>query len=84
MAKHVGLPRITPAHFSRWLQLFAAAGATTLSDKKKVIFDQTANRIARSFQMSLAFHYAKDETKHSPFEEFGLNRPSRLAAKEPE
>lgn len=84
MAKHIGLPGITPAHFTRWLQLFETAGIKTLPDQKKTLFYQTANRIAQSFQMSLAFHYAKDETMPNPFEEFGLNLPSRMAAKEPE
>lgn len=81
MSKHVGLPGITPAHFTRWLALFEAAGAKTLSERKKAMFDQTADRIARSFQMSLAFHYDKDDTTPNPFEEFGLKRPSVRAAK---
>ncbi|NNC38477.1 MAG: group III truncated hemoglobin [Hyphomonadaceae bacterium] len=81
MAKHVGLPEITPAHFTRWLTLFKAAGAKTLPERKQALFDQTANRIARSFQMSLAFHFDKDDTKPNPFEELGLKRPSVRAAK---
>ena len=84
MAKHAGLEGISPAHFSRWLELFAQAGQKTLPPEKQDLFNKTANRIAKSLQMGLSFHYDQDETRPNPFEEFGLHRPSVKAAKERE
>ena len=84
MAKHAGLEGITPAHFSRWLELFAEAGHKSLPVTKQDMFNKTANRIAKSLQMGLSFHYDQDETQSNPFKEFGLQRPSVQAAKEAE
>lgn len=81
MAKHAGAPDITPAHFSHWLELFALAGLKTLPAGKQEQFSTTAARIAQSLQMGLAFHHDQDPSSPNPFKEFGLKRPSRLAAK---
>jgi len=81
MAQHAGLEGITPKHFTRWLELFAIAGAKTLPTSKQEMFNKTANRIAKSLQMGLAFHFDQDGSKPNPFEEFGLQRPSVRAAK---
>lgn len=81
MAKHAALEGITPAHFSRWLELFARAGFITLPQSKQAMFNKTANRIAKSLQMGLAFHFDQDDSKSNPFAEFGLQRPSVRAAK---
>lgn len=81
MSKHMGLDGITPAHFTRWLELFAKAGKKTLAPAKQEAFTQTANRIAQSFQMGLAVHYATKPTDTNkdtpnPFIKFGISRPS--------
>ena len=77
MSKHMGLDGISPAHFTRWLKLFDEAGKSTLPQEKYAQFNQTANRIAQSFQMGLAVHYAtKDDDTPNPFIEFGISRPS--------
>ncbi len=77
LAKHAPLPGLTPAHFTRWLELFASAGQKTLPPAKQQAFSQTANRIAQSFQMALAVHYAsRDDDVPNPFIEFGISRPS--------
>lgn len=77
MAKHTPLPGLTPAHFARWLELFAKAGAQTLSPAKQLHFNNTAKRIARSLQMGLACHHANLDSDPNPFAEFDLVRPSR-------
>jgi len=75
MAKHTPLPGLTPAHFTRWLELFAKAGAQTLPPAKQKHFNDTAQRIAKSLQMGLAFHNASKDIEPNPFEKFGLRTP---------
>ncbi len=75
MAKHAPLPGLTPEHFTRWLELFAKAGAKTLSPAKQMHFNDTAERIAQSLQMGLAFHNASKDIEPNPFEKFGLRAP---------
>ena len=77
MAKHAPLPGLTPAHFTRWLELFAKAGAQTLPPAKQTHFNNTAERIAKSLQMGLAFHNASKDIEPNPFAEFDITRPSR-------
>jgi len=77
MAKHAPLPGLTPAHFTRWLDLFAKAGAQTLSPAKQAHFNNTAERIAKSLQMGLAFYNASKDIEPNPFVEFDIARPSR-------
>lgn len=76
MRKHLSLKGLTPAHFERWLHLFRAAGVRALDTDKSAAFNIMADRIAKSFQMGLAFHHeSKGETDH-PFQDFALKRPS--------
>jgi hemoglobin len=77
MAKHAALPGLTPAHFTRWLELFAKAGAKTLPLAKQTHFNATAERIAKSLQMGLAFHNANNDIEPNPFAQFDVVRPSR-------
>jgi hemoglobin len=84
MSKHAPLSGITPAHFSRWLELFAAAGEKTLPPVKKAEFSKMAARIAESLQMGLAFHYDGLDDVPNPFAEFGLKRPSWAETGAPE
>lgn len=79
MTKHVGLAGLSPAHFTRWLALFDKAGKQTLSEIKYERFNQTAQRIAQSFQMGLAVHFSQNpenDDKDNPFIAFGIRRPS--------
>lgn len=80
MTKHVGMPTLSPQHFTRWLELFDRAGQKTLSDVKKTEFNEMANRIAQSFQMGLAVHFDQNpdnDGKENPFKQFSIHRPSR-------
>ncbi len=77
MAKHAPLPGLTPAHFTRWLKLFAKAGAQTLCATKQAHFNNTAERIAKSLQMGLAFHNTNQNIEPNPFAKFDITRPSR-------
>ncbi len=84
MAKHAPLPGISPAHFTRWLELFAIAGEKTLPAAKQEQFNQTANRIAKSLQMGLAVHFAaRDDDTPNPFIKFGISRPSWMQPPDP-
>jgi len=82
MTKHTPLPGLTPAHFTRWLELFARAGEHTLPSAKQAHFNTTANRIAKSLQMGLAVHHAGQDTTPNPFAKFDLVRPSRVGSKQ--
>lgn len=84
MTKHAGISDITPAHFTRWLELFALAGEKALPPEKMEQFNRTATRIAQSLQMGLAFHYNGLENTPNPFESFGLKRPSWTATGAPQ
>lgn len=80
MSKHVGMPSLSPAHFTRWLELFNTAGEKTLPEAKYTRFNATADRIAQSFQMGLAVHHSQNpenDDKENPFLEFSIMRPSR-------
>ncbi|MEE9272486.1 MAG: group III truncated hemoglobin [Robiginitomaculum sp.] len=72
MTKHAFLEGLTPAHFTRWLELFEKAGAKTLPPTKAAHFNATAKRIGQSLQMGLAFHYSSNNIEPNPFNEFGL------------
>jgi hemoglobin len=84
MIKHAALPDITPAHFKRWLELFAMAGLKALPAEKMDQFNRTADRIAKSLQMGLAFHHSQNDSEDNPFQEFGLKRPSWSATGAPQ
>lgn len=77
MRKHLGLETITPAHFTRWLELFEAVSNRLLENPKAAAMQGMANRIAQSFQMGLAFHYETTKDGPNPFAEFGLFPPGR-------
>ena len=79
LSKHIGFPTMSPKHFTRWLELFDKAGAKALAPHKHERFNQTAKRIAQSFQMALAVHYSQKEgvsDADNPFIDFGIRRPS--------
>lgn len=85
MSKHVGMPSLSPAHFTRWLELFNKAGKKTLPEAKYTRFNQTAERIAQSFQMGLAVHFSQNpenDGEENPFIEFSIMRPSRQHSSE--
>ena len=77
MTKHGEINEILPEHFTRWLSLFADTGEKVLPPQKMAHFNATANRIAQSLQMGLAFKFAHMDDTTNPFEKFGLQRPSR-------
>lgn len=56
MAKHAAVNGLTPELFTHWLALF----------------EDTAQRIAKSLQMGLAFHYDGQGKSDHPFKHFSL------------
>ena len=54
MAAHARLADIGPAHFARWLQLFAATAADTCPPAAAALFTARAEMIAQSLQLGLA------------------------------
>jgi hemoglobin len=54
MAAHAKLPDIGPAHFARWLDLFAATAADICPPAAAALFKARAEMIAQSLQLGLA------------------------------
>ena len=77
MRKHLGLEAITPAHFTRWLDVFEAVSNRVIGAPKAGAMQAMAKRIAQSFQMGLAFHYENTRTDDNPFAGFGLSPPAK-------
>jgi len=77
MRKHLGLENITPAHFTRWLGLFETVSNRMIEAVQAQAMQDMANRIARSFQMGLVFHYENTREGDNPFAGFGLKPPAR-------
>lgn len=70
MQKHLAITNITPEHFTRWLAMFQDAADDTLSQPQSAEIMLVANRIARSFQMGLAFHHDSHLSTPNPFAQF--------------
>lgn len=54
---HLGLGRLGPEHFQRWLMLFADALARQCTPEQSELFMERAGRIAMNFQMGLAQYH---------------------------
>jgi hemoglobin len=54
MAVHARLPDIGPAHFTRWLDLFADTAADVCPPPAAALFREKAQMIAQSLQLGLA------------------------------
>ncbi len=75
MAKHAQINGLTPALFTRWLDLFQKTAEDILSPDQAQHVSKTAHRIGQSLQMGLAFHHEKSGEPDHSFTEFGLRRP---------
>ena len=75
MQKHVGLSSITPAHFTRWLDLFQRTSNSVLDAPHAKAMQEMANRIAQSLQMGLAFHHEGAGNNNHAFKDYGLSKP---------
>lgn len=53
-AAHLALPRLAPAHFARWLELFDATLAELCTPAQAEVFRARARRVAESLQLGLA------------------------------
>lgn len=70
MAKHMMLADITPAHFTRWLELFRETTKDGLSKEKADMFTDISQRIAVNFQKGLAFSRDNAGKSENPFKAF--------------
>ena len=77
MAKHAGVAGLTPELFTRWLDLFHDTAKRVLSERQSAMINKTAQRIAQSLQMGLAFHYDGQGEDDHPFKAYGLRREGR-------
>lgn len=75
MQKHLGLPGLTPAHFTRWLSLFKDTAETVLTPHQATTMYTMAQRIAQSLQMGLAFNLEQSGAVDHPFAKFAIKRP---------
>jgi hemoglobin len=56
MPAHVRLADVTPAHFELWLALFRQTARELCPPEAAALFVDRAERIAKSFQLGIAFH----------------------------
>lgn len=77
MTKHIGMPDLTPDHFTHWLSLFKNAAAHTLTPDQAAAMYLMAERIAKSLQMGMAFNFEKAGQVDHPFTAFGLTHRPR-------
>ena len=54
MPAHVAIPEISPAHFARWLELFAATAQQACPPDAAALFVAKSEMIARSLQLGIA------------------------------
>ena len=54
MAAHVGIPDIRPAHFARWLHLFAQTARAVCPPPAAELFIAKSEMIAQSLQLGIA------------------------------
>ncbi len=74
MVKHGQIAGLTPEHFSHWVALFKDTAEGVLDAGKAAQFGATADRIAKSLQMGLAFNFAAKDGEENPFANFGARR----------
>ncbi len=72
MAKHAAVNGLTPELFTHWLALFEDTAKRQLSVRQADVIGKTAQRIAKSLQMGLAFHYDGQGKSDHPFKHFSL------------
>lgn len=75
MRKHLTIDGLTPAHFTRWLDLFQETAEAVLLPEQSQTMHAMAQRIAQSLQMGLAFNLETSGVVNHPFTEFAI-RPS--------
>jgi len=72
MSKHAALPDITPAHFTRWLAVFADISERHLKPDQAEAMQAMAERIGKSLQMGLAFNREQKGEMDHPFTAFSV------------
>ena len=65
MPAHARIAEIGPAHFARWLELFAETAAQVCPPEAAALFVDRARRIAQSLQMGIAITRGEPPEAHS-------------------
>ena len=66
MPKHMAIPELSDAHFSRWLKLFRETAESVCPPDIAALFVERSERIGNSFRMNIAMRRGEDITRMGP------------------
>lgn len=66
MPKHVAIPELADAHFTRWLKLFRETAIEVCSPEIAELFIERSERIGQSFRLNIAARRGEDITRMGP------------------
>ena len=66
MPKHMAIPELSDAHFSRWLKLFRETVESICPPKIAELFIERSERIGQSFRLNIAARRGEDITRMAP------------------
>ena len=68
MPKHMAIPELSDAHFTRWLALFRRTVEELCPPEIAAVFIERSERIGNSFRMNIAMRRGEDITGMKPLE----------------
>jgi hemoglobin len=66
MPKHMAIPELSDAHFSRWLALFRQTATELCPPEIAELFIERSERIGQSFRLNIAARRGEDITRMAP------------------
>ena len=66
MPKHMAIPELSDAHFSRWLALFRQTATELCPPEIAELFVERSERIGQSFRLNIAARRGEDITRMAP------------------
>jgi hemoglobin len=66
MPKHMAIPELSDAHFSRWLALFRQTATELCPPEIADLFIERSERIGQSFRLNIAARRGEDITRMAP------------------
>ena len=68
MPKHMAIPELSDAHFTRWLALFRRTAEDLCPPEIAALFIERSERIGNSFRMNIAMRRGEDISRMAPLE----------------
>ena len=66
MPKHMAIPELSDAHFSRWLALFRQTATELCSPEIAELFIERSERVGQGFRLNIASRRGADITRMGP------------------